>query len=351
MNSLNSFFAFLARLLRLTSSSTNEPLRVVSPRVLVINFNPAVDAQGTRLTTHMGWNNVDALITGFIADVEQVSYGLVKYQYNSADRIDVNEFPYKTDGFQYSAASYLAMMQDEKTHHEPDGVDYWRIINEYHLIDRVMSNQIDEVWLFGAPYFGYWESHMVGKNAIWCNSLPLANSAQCRRRFVMMGFNYQRGVTEMLHDLGHRMEAIMAYVYDSFTSLQEAYAAVNPNVQPPINLDKFSHPRNDFERFILFEKIAPGRAEVGLVHTPPNANKDYDWNNLTTVSSGCDAWLNYPNLQGVRRLLNCDEWGGQTNEYAYIKWWFRHVPHVQGRTHGILNNWWEYTIRVDQPFR
>jgi hypothetical protein len=354
MSLLNSFLAFLARLFEPNPpppAPTDEPLQVVSPRVLVINFDPVVDAQGTRLTAKMGWNNIDDLITGFIADMDEVSYGLVKYQYNHANRIDVNEFPHKMYGFQYTAASYLAMMQDEKTHHEPDGADYWKIVNDYHLIDQVMSNQIDEVWLFGGPYFGYWESHMVGKNAIWCNSSPLANSDRCTRRFVIMGFNYQRGVAEMIHDIGHRMESIMAYVYDSFDTLQNAYNSVNPKVQPPVGPDKFMNPKNDFERFMLFGKIAPGRAEVGLVHTPPNADKDFDWQNSNTVSSSCDDWLNYPNLQGTRRMLNCNEWGRGADGYAYIKWWFKHVPHVKGSKNGISNNWWKYTMQVDQPFR
>jgi hypothetical protein len=166
MDLLNSFFAFFARLFGLNPPTTDKPLRVVSPRVLVINYDPIVDALGTHLTTTMGWNSIDDLIPRFIADMEEVSYGLVNYHYDSVHRIDVNEFPCKRDGFQYTAASYLAMMQDKKTHHEPDGVDYWKIVNDHHLIDRVMGGEIDEVWLFGAPYFGYWESHMAGKGAV-----------------------------------------------------------------------------------------------------------------------------------------------------------------------------------------
>lgn len=352
MNLIDSFLAFFSRLFGRTPPA-EEPLQVVSPRVYVINFDPIVDAQGTRLTTRMGWNNVDKLIQDFIEDMDEVSYGLVKYQYDPADRIDVNEFPAKLkDGFRYTAASYLAMMQDEKTHFEPDAVDYWKIVNDYHLIDRVMNHQIDEVWVFGGPYFGFWESHMVGKNAIWCNSAPLANSDRCTRRFVIMGFNYQRGVAEMLHDIGHRLESTLAYVYNSFDTLQNAYNSVNPNVQPPVTPARFMYPRNDFERFMLFEKIAPGRAEVGLVHTPPNADKDFDWQNPMMVSSSGDDWLNYPNLQGERKTLNCTEWGGGADGgYAYTKWWFKRVPHVKGSQNGIANNWWKYTMRVDQPFR
>jgi hypothetical protein len=192
---------------------------------------------------------------------------------------------------------------------------------------------------------------MAGKGAIWCNSAPLANSSGCTRRFVMMGFNYQRGVAEMLHDIGHRMESIMAYVYNSFDTLQNAYNAVNPDVQPAITPDQFSKPRNDFELFILFEKIAPGRAEVGLVHTPPNADKDFDWMNPATVSSTGDDWLNYPNLTGTRQMVNCNVWDCGTDGHAYTKWWFKRVPHVKGNKFGIANNWWKYTMQVDQPFR
>ncbi len=327
----------------------DEPLVVAKPRVMVINFDPIVDAQGARLTQKMGWANVDQLINTFIADIDEVSHGLVKYQYDAANRIDVNAFPEKKDGFQYTAAAYLAMMEAEQTHHEPDGVNYWKIINDYRVTDRVMNNEIDEIWLFGGPYFGFFESHMVGKGAIWCNSSPLGDSETCTRRFVIMGFNYQRGAAEMIHDVGHRMEATMAHVYNSFGTLIDAWNAVNPDVQPPIGPEKFTNPKNDFEHFLLYEKIAPGRAGLGLIHTPPNADKDYDWQNPAQVSSSCDDWLSFPNLQGSRRTLDCSAWN--STEYAFIKWWFRHVPHVKGSKNGILNNWWRYTMQVDLPFR
>ncbi len=353
MNLFDAFFAFLARLFNrhpTPAPSPGEPPDVVKPRVLVINIDPIVDAQGTRLTTRMGWNRVDDLIQGFIADIAEVSYGLVQYQYDPANRIDVDEFPQKNDGFQYTPSSYLNMMVNEKTHHEPDGVDYQKIIDDYHLISKVMSNQVDEVWVFGAPYFGFYESNMVGKGAIWCNSSPCADTDLCTRRFVIMGFNYQRGIGEMLHDIGHRMESIMAYVYHSFGTLQDAYNSVNPNVQPPVSPTRFMHPQNDFERFMLFEKIAPGRAEVGLIHTPPNGDKDYDWQNSSAVSSNCDDWLNYPTFQGTRRMVNCHDWECSPDGYAYTKWWLRHAPHVGGSQNGVLNNWWKYTMQVDQPF-
>lgn len=352
MSVLDEILAFLAKILGgspIPSPSGDEPLMISTPRVLVINFDPIVDAQGRTLTKKMGWFNVDQLIQTFIADIDEVSHGLVKYQYDSANRIDVDAFPAKQDGFQYTPAAYLAMMQNEPSHHEPDGVDYWKIVNDYQLINRVEANLIDEVWIFGGPYFGFWESQMVGQGAIWCNSSPLSHSEQCSRRFVIMGFNYQRSPAQMIHNMGHRMESIMGHVYNSLGWVQNAYGAVNPYVQPSIGPDKFTNPRNDLEKFLLYEKIAPGRAGIGTIHTPCNGDKDYDWQNPNQASSSCDDWMAFPNGQGTRRNLNGGEWNW--NEYDYIKWWFKHVPHVKGSKNGILNNWWRYANQVDLPFR
>ena len=43
--------------------------------------------------------------------------------------------------------------------HDPDAVDYEAILEEFDLLARVESDQIDEVWLFGFPYAGFYESH------------------------------------------------------------------------------------------------------------------------------------------------------------------------------------------------
>ncbi len=360
MSQRNSILDFISRLISAFSGkpATSQPqpppppaveeefVSVVHPRVLVINFDPVVDAQGTHLTQRMNWNNVDDLIAGCIADIDEVSYGLVKYRV--VERIDVNEFPQKAkDAFRYTTAQYIDVIEHRTPAFDPDGVDYWKIVDDFNLIPRVMNNEFDEVWLFGGPYFGFYESRMVGKHAIWCNAPALENSDHCTRRFVIMGYNYERKVDEMIHDIGHRAESIMAQVHGSFDYLQWAYKAVDPR-EPPVDLNRFANPSNLFERFILYEKIAPGRSETGLVHTPPNADKDYDWANPNTVSSACDDWLNFPDLQGTRRMLNCDEWGAG-DVRGHHKWWFKRLPHVQGKINGVSNNWWKYVIEVDHP--
>jgi len=106
-----------------------------------------------------------------------------------------------------------------------------------------------------------------------------------------------------------------------------------------------------WERFARYDQRNPGRAEVGNIHFAPNSAKDYDWGNRRMVPSACDDWYDFPTLAGRPRMVDCREWGSGDIR-AHHFWWYRHLPHVEGETHGVLNNWWAYVIdpnRVDQP--
>jgi hypothetical protein len=211
-------------------------------------------------------------------------------------------------------------------------VDYHALLREFAVVERVNAGEVDEVWLFGFPYAGYYESTMAGPGAVWCNSPPLelpagasgrgAGAGQggppCRRRFVVMGFNYEREVGCMLEDLGHRAESMLAEVYRGRAG--EA---------------------NLWERFTRYDLIAPGQASAGNMHFAPNSNRDYDWGNRRPVLSDCDDWLRFPDLRGARRLVDCRDWGNGDMRLHHL-WWFARTPHAPGTTDGVSNNWWSY---------
>jgi hypothetical protein len=161
---------------------------------------------------------------------------------------------------------------------------------------------------------------MGGPGAFWCNAPPLAGTGHAQRRFVVMGFNYERGVGEMLEDLGHRAESILSHVFRG--------------ARGDANL---------WERFTRYDKTHPGRAECGNVHFAPNSLRDYDWGNRRQVLSRCDDWLNFPALTGAARPVDCRDWGNGDIRLHHL-WWFRHFPHVAGATGGRSHNWWEYVI-------
>ncbi len=291
----------------------------VHKKVLKIVHDASVPSHdGKLLSTVLGWNDHNKLAHDYIEDIHDTSYGYANYEI--VDEIYVDGFPVKEDGFSYTADQFVGLWQAKSGFHQPDRVDYLALVREFEMIERVNSGEIDEIWLFGFPYAGYFESHMGGPGAFWCNSPALKGTAHAQRRFVIMGFSYERGVGEMLENMGHRAESIMRQVYRKTRG--------NANL---------------WERFAQYDQTHPGQAEVGILHFAPNSIRDYDWGNKTKVLSRCDNWLNFPDLSGEARIVDCSDWGdGDIRKHH--KWWFERLPHINGAANGISLNWWEYII-------
>lgn len=291
------------------------PLR---PRVLQIIHNPPIASEGgRRLNTIFGWNDPDQLARQYIDDLAACSYGYLQYQI--VERIEADWFPAKLDGFRYTGDGYVRAWRARRMH-EPDRIDYQAQLRTFDLIARHERGEFDEVWFFAFPHSGDYESTMVGRGAFWCNSEPVPNTAHCRRRFVIMGFNYERGVDCMLENFGHRTESIMRRVFER---------------HPP--------GQNLWDLFIRYDQVAPGGAHCGNVHFAPSSARDYDWGNRRPVHSFCDNWYRFPDLSGPGRTVDCSEWGGGDMR-AHHLWWLKHLPHVPGSTFGVDNNWWQYIV-------
>lgn len=298
--------------------STTEPAQITRSKVLLIVYDPVMDtATNVKLSQKMKWNNTTDLVTGFIADILETSKGMVRYEI--AQRVDVNEFPAKTDGFRYTSKTIYDVLTGASQPHMPQEVNYAAIVNKFNILQRVARNEVDEVWIFGFPHAGFYESIMAGPGAFWCNAPPLANMSPSKRRFVIMGFSYERGVGEMHESYGHRAEAIMEMTFGKTTG-----------------------DANLWKRFIRYDKTSPGKAACGNIHFAPNSQSDYDWGNNTPVQSECYDWLlNFPNFKGDIRTVDSSEWGSGEIR-AHHKWWFNHIPRAAGRRNGIHNNWWQY---------
>jgi len=303
-----------------TGGRTASPQPPIRPRVLVLDYDPLIEAEGgRRLSQVCKWHDPEALFRDYVADLRECSGGFVQYQI--AEHRVLDAFPLKKDGFRYTDESYLQCYRSGKGWHQPDGIDYDTILSEFDIPRRIDRREIDEVWIFGMPYSGLYESTMAGRRAYFCNSGPLVG-VDTDRIFVLMGFNYERGIGEMLEDMGHRTESIMRKVYGSWES-EDTHA---------------------WNRFTLYDKEAPGRAACGNVHFAPNSTKDYDWGNKTPVMSTADDWLRYPNLTGKARLMTCADWGGGDIRLHH-KWWLSHLPKAPGRgPDGKQANWWKYVV-------
>ena len=244
-----------------------KPLPVMLRKVLVLDFRPAaVPAQ---------WNKTDDLVQQYIATMRQATGNLLIYQVEN--KITVPNYPVLLDGRQYNDTTWQQANSDDKTafrdsHGNYMLADYQRIMQDYSILQAIQSKQADEVWMFGGPYFGFYESRMVGKGAFWCNAPGIEMNS---RLFIMMGFNYQRDVKEMVHDFGHRAESILALQFGSQQFLQMLYAPVPPAAAA------MPAPKNDYEKFLLAN---------GTVHRKPGG-PDYGQDELAWVTALEPAWF------------------------------------------------------------
>jgi hypothetical protein len=315
---------------RKLDAASNDVPPPVKPKVLLLIYDPKIESEGgKRVHELLGYNDPVKQSNDYAADLKETSGGFVDYQIVETKWLE--EFPLKKDGFRYTFDALRDVMQKGAPHHDPDAFDYQAFIATNHLCERVEAGEIDEVWMQAMPYAGTWESTMVGDGAYGCNSDPV-EGVRCKKLFVIMGFNYERGVGEMLEDYGHRTEAILSHVFGSW--------------DPPASKEDIVK-AHAWNRFTLHEKIAPGEAACGNVHFAPNSAGDYDWGNKTPVQSTCDDWLHWPKLTGAKRTVTCAEWGNGDIRLHH-KWWLAHLPKVPGRTDGKLDNWWSYVADLNR---
>lgn len=338
---------------------------MLTPRVLLVIYNPIIESEGSRrLNQVLGWNDPDELCAQYIADVQEASHGYVHYQI--VERTELDEYPIKEDGFRYDDASYLRAWRARAGFHHPDTADYPALLARAGFVHRLAAGQVDELWIMAFPYAGLYESCMGGRGAIWCNGPVIPGTQEVTRRFVVMGFNYERGVGEMLENLGHRAESIMEHVFADVPDREPDDQARGSTaggrswwdrLLGAVGLRRRSRGArwsatvdlggNLWRQFIRYDRSHPGMAACGNVHFAPSSEADYDWGNRRRVLSNADDWLNYPNFTGQIRAVRCEEWGGGDIRLHHV-WWMKRFPHVEGVTPtGKLNNWWRYVVGLE----
>ncbi|QQR89582.1 MAG: hypothetical protein IPJ88_15515 [Myxococcales bacterium] len=282
-------------------------------KVLVINYDPIVS--GGSLREQHFWQDPRELVTGFSEALYQASGGGVAY--DIVDWKDVDAFP-PMIGEQFNETSYEQCLNDGSSCYNTKNADYEKIVRDHDLCNRVAQREVDEVLLLGAPGFGFFESSMVGRDSFWINGPTVSVSRRsCSRRFVLMGFSYERHVAEMLHDYGHRVD-------DTLKHVEEA------GKLPKGNYEKFSK---------YLGTSSNGIAGCGDTHHPPNsaAGEEYNYNSPLEVSSTCHAFGPVPDQSFPTTQFDCDHddgWGCVESEYH--KWRFAKLPRTKNE------NWWKF---------
>lgn len=151
----------------------------VTKKVMLLIYNPILESKGgKRLTAEKGWGNATSLSQSFISDIKDVSGGYLNYQIVQSHEIDA--IPTKADGFNYSDDLYLSCLSNSSLCHSPDTANYNTILGSYQACEKRNSGEIDEVWIWGGPYFGYYESRLTGPGAFWYNA-PVLTGTACQK--------------------------------------------------------------------------------------------------------------------------------------------------------------------------
>lgn len=242
------------------------PKKLVAPKVLVIDFRPAA--------VPATWKSTDTLVQGYIQAMRDISDQRLLYRV--IQKVTVPDYPLLLDGRRYTDELWQQTLHDDKkalrdSHGGYMMADYLRIIQDHNIIAQVRDRVIDEVWMFGGPYFGFYESRMVGRGAFWCNAPAIE---QPGRLFIMMGFNFEREVKEMVHDFGHRAESMLSMQYGSQAFIHQLYG-----------LQPLGACKNEFEEWLL---------EHGTVHRTPGG-PEYGQDEVSWCKALKPAWL-YPSV-------------------------------------------------------
>ena len=302
-------------------------------KVSLVIQNPPIPSQGNQtLRELMNWNDPYLLANILKDSLNAASHGTVNYEITQIYD-DTMLFTHLTNlsGIRLSRDSMASLLLEPgwtTLQAQNTKFDYNAMLNYYDFCSKSDSGIIDEVWMFGFPYGGCYESTLTGDDAFWYNSPPLTGNT-CVDQLPIMAYNYERGLNCALESYAHRFESAMEYVYGRWR-----YTSTDPN---------------NWELFTYYNKVRPGKAHNGNAHFPPNGTSDYDYSNHASVISYTDNWLRYPFLYNNTRTFDCNEW--DCDHAKYLLWWYKKMPHYICATEdGVINNWWRYVVDYKEAF-
>ena len=348
-------------------------------RVYVIEINPILTSitnsalyknnNGHPYVTEYFSQKREKSVSEMVNDINFASHGKLTVQI--VKHAVLNEFPkYNkkvklSDGrydFQYDEKTYISMSQSYKKDegdwfqllsndifNEGFIFDYEYIINKYNLITLRQKDFFDQVWIFGIDPLNAYETMMVGSNPYWINGSPIRK--ECKN-FLIAGLALSRRDSN-LHALGHSLENLISFGFSG------DYNKYTDNIITQEEYNTFNY----WEKFTLINtNTKNGNAGVGNVHFPFNGISDYDYSNVNQVYSYWESWLDYPNINGAKKLSNNRAWmelsenvkilqdpeEEQNPDRLYVRFWMYLFPHIDGYTEeGHLNNWWSYFSNLD----
>jgi len=254
------------------------------------------------------------------------------------------------------------LQRDARIAGSPAFPDWIRIFADLNLEPVMRARSVREIWIaesgFDKGYFTYnpavHDSTNFRTNAESNMSSPVTGDISNSFRvpndlpilghtYIVYGINYRRSQAEALHNVGHQLEAMMAYVS-----------------QRQVGNDRLFW--TDFVGRNAQGQFTTGRA--GWTHMPPNTVGNYDYLNATQVASDIEDWR--PDGTGTKKPVSVSTWGtlrypwpgiqefDQRVEAQWYTYWFQNFPGRGNRIPsgaGWMTNWWAFVGDWDAAIR
>jgi hypothetical protein len=308
-------------------------------KVLVVIYNPTM-SNGKKLTVDRGWQDPTTLSNNIKTWFSNTSSGRVNYQLTFQT---INDFTTLEGNRKYTQTTYYSCLSNSANcmHTGTDNwldFDYMKFFKDNQICSKANTGSIDEVWIWGGPYFGYWESTLVGPQSkvFFYNSTGYIDNS-CSKLVPIMGLNFERDYHNAVHSFGHRAEFTMDKVYGS-----------RNEVMPVTNWDKFAFKLKNGNSLVM-----NGAFGCGNIHFAPNSTSTYNYSSSTIVKSYCDTFFNYPNVSSAtiyQTNVNGAIWGN--SDLGYYTYWFKHIPNKSGC--GLdkkTNDWWKFIIDPNNIYK
>lgn len=318
-----------------------QKVQPMTVKVALLLQDPVLPS-GKRIHEEFGWRDPRRLADRLVVHFREVSDSVVNFEF--VQIIDASILFTRFYGGFLDVPTYVRLLKEPgwstlRAAERAGQVwfDYREMVKYYRFDEKRNNGSIDEVWVFGGPFMGMYESQLMGPKAFWWNSPPIRDGTALTKLLSVMGLNYERGVDMALHSFGHRVESALAHAYFEATGLKWDSKRSNPT---------------PWDLFTRIDKDMPGQAHVGNIHFPPNGVRDYDYGNTRMVTSYAENWYRYPYLFDQSRQVNVSTWAYTGRDplsewddhLGYLRWWYSHLPRYVGVTDGVLNNWWHYAI-------
>ncbi len=338
---LSDFQAFAIGYNIANACQTTATATTYNLKVLTVNYNPIENNQNaaeTYYTNGQTARQVESFAYNqVINSFHKLSNNRINYQV--VKQIDINEFPTFSDGTKFDITSYKKCVWGT-VGFDPVWCDvqkakfnYVDWTKKYKICEIAEANNVDEIWVMSLPYVMQWEAFMLGPNVGFGVNGGTYAIDTCHKHYVVIDGAYNTP-DNLMHDIGHRVEATMVYLTSIWKSEDTQKYWVN------------------FARWGTGELNTANTC--GNTHFPTNATVGYDYSNTRSEISSCPDWKNFPDLKGERLTINCQNW--DCKDSGWQTYWLGSLPSSPGEASMVSNtgkqfsfkkDWWYYLLYPD----